>query len=180
MKKQPGKAVVRAGQVDPGTGRKALPGTGAPGPGRPKGVPNRKIKETRQRAQDILQRILKNGPTPLEIMWKMLKFPWVCRNCDHLSETRFKICPACEAKPIKVGKGLVYPCVRNFDASLLEAAKAAAPYVHPRLQQITLSGHLGITHEEALARLDRLDAGDEIEAEEAEYVIEEDDEAVVA
>ena len=36
----------------------------------------------------------------------------------------------------------------------MEAAKAAAPYVHPRLAAVELSGGLAMTHEEALAQLD--------------------------
>lgn len=39
--------------------------------------------------------------------------------------------------------------------SRLEAAKAAAPYVHPRLQAVEMSGSLGIhKHEDALNELD--------------------------
>lgn len=35
----------------------------------------------------------------------------------------------------------------------LDAAKAAAPYVHPRLSAVELSGELGLTHEQWLASL---------------------------
>lgn len=35
----------------------------------------------------------------------------------------------------------------------LEAAKAAAPYVHPRLSTIAMSGKMTLSHEERLARL---------------------------
>ena len=36
----------------------------------------------------------------------------------------------------------------------LEAAKAAAPYVHPRLAAVELSGGVSISHEEALGELE--------------------------
>ena len=35
----------------------------------------------------------------------------------------------------------------------LEAAKAAAPYVHPRLSTIAISGKMTLSHEERLAML---------------------------
>ena len=46
--------------------------------------------------------------------------------------------------------------VRNDGADLavrLDAAKAAAPYVHPRLAAIEHSGGVAISHEDALAAL---------------------------
>jgi hypothetical protein len=45
--------------------------------------------------------------------------------------------------------------MRNQSASQgMEAAKAAAPYVHPRLAAVELSGGATITHEEAIDQLD--------------------------
>ncbi len=130
---------VRAGDTVNG---KVVPvGHGAPGPGRKKGSHNKKTAATRERAEDILSKILKNGPTPLEVMWKMMKGP-------------------------------NYPGGIKYDAQRLEAAKAAAPYVHPRLSSILLSGQLGITHEEALKRLERMEVGAEFkEAEDVPYEI---------
>jgi len=40
------------------------------------------------------------------------------------------------------------------DRMRLEAAKAAAPFVHPRLAQVEHKGSLKLTHEQALAELD--------------------------
>ena len=36
----------------------------------------------------------------------------------------------------------------------MEAAKAAAPYVHPKLSSVEMSGHLGFSHEDALDELE--------------------------
>lgn len=47
--------------------------------------------------------------------------------------------------------------MRNSDAPLErrdEMAKAAAPYVHPKLASTTLDGKLTISHEDALSELD--------------------------
>jgi hypothetical protein len=47
--------------------------------------------------------------------------------------------------------------MRNENASQadrMEAAKAAAPYVHPRLAAVELSGGIAMTHEEWLDQLD--------------------------
>lgn len=35
----------------------------------------------------------------------------------------------------------------------IDAAKAAAPYVHPKLSAVALSGNLSVSHEDALAKL---------------------------
>lgn len=46
--------------------------------------------------------------------------------------------------------------MRDTKASLpdrLEAAKAAAPFVHPRLAAVEVSGSLAMTHEQQLDRL---------------------------
>ena len=53
---------------------------------------------------------------------------------------------------------LMLSVMRNEDQPLtvrLDAAKAAAPYVHPRLNATELSGSIGIlSHEQALAELE--------------------------
>lgn len=36
----------------------------------------------------------------------------------------------------------------------LEAAKASAPYIHPRLSAVELSGSVGVRHEDALKELE--------------------------
>lgn len=36
----------------------------------------------------------------------------------------------------------------------LEAAKAAAPYIHSKMASVELSGSVGISHEEALSNLE--------------------------
>ena len=43
----------------------------------------------------------------------------------------------------------------------VEAAKAAAPYCHPRLSSIEHSGNLTVTHEDALTALDDGDPADQ-------------------
>lgn len=40
------------------------------------------------------------------------------------------------------------------DARRLDAAKAAAPYVHPRLAATEISGSLALSHEDAINELD--------------------------
>lgn len=46
---------------------------------------------------------------------------------------------------------------RKFDAQILEACKAAAPYVHPKLIAVKMDANVTVSHEEALDELDGLD-----------------------
>lgn len=76
---------------------------------------------------EIAQKAAKQGITPLEYMLSVLRDP-IPDDAD----------PA--VKVAMVGMRF-------------EAAKAAAPYIHPRLAAVELSGALTLTHEDALAAL---------------------------
>jgi hypothetical protein len=66
--------------------------------------------------------------------------------------------------PLDVMMSAMRRAAKEGDLSLaLEAAKAAAPYVHPRLAAIEHSGGLSVTHEAALAALDGTDHEDDAE-----------------
>lgn len=97
-----------------------VPG-GKPGPGRPRGSPNKHPKDKTARIKEAMA--ILNGPvTPLSIMWDMAR-----------------------------GR-------RRFNPDILEACKAAAPYVHPKLVAVQIDASVNLSHEQSLAELDRIDA----------------------
>src|SRR5687767_14875910 len=84
------------------------------GAGRKKGVPNRMTSTLRQR-------LLASGPTPLEFLVKIYRAPEPERQAGEnaiLFATRYK----------------------QWAHDRLEAAKAAAPFFHPKLQSIEIAG----------------------------------------
>lgn len=99
-------------------------GEGRPGPGRPRGLPNR-ASIARQ------EQIARSGATPLDAM--IQKMRW------HMNKA------ARELKRIEEAAQAQQP----YDTKVLEAAldkaneaaKDAAPFVHPKLASITMDAH---------------------------------------
>lgn len=106
----------------------ARPGTGGkrPGAGRKKGSPN-KATQARQR------KAAASGSMPTDVMLKRMRF--------HEDKAE-------EARLAKDEEGMI----RHL-AMADEAARGAAPYFHPRLTAVQMSGGLTMTHEQALEKL---------------------------
>lgn len=85
-----------------------------PGAGRPKGSKNKNPNKRR----DVAQRALESGVTPLDYMLSVMRQE-IPENAD---------------RAVKVA----------MVEQRLEAAKAAAPYVHPRLSSVEHSGGLDV------------------------------------
>jgi hypothetical protein len=114
-------------------------GGARPGAGRKKGIPNKTTNA--QRAQ-----IAASGLTPLEFLLAVMRgepMVLIGENGETVKDDKG------EAK-------LVFP---RFDARL-DAAKAAAPYVHPKLAQIAHTGEDGGPLQIELVRLTDKDIDD--------------------
>jgi len=97
--------------------------------GRPMGSATRKTREVADRAAA-------EGITPLEVVLEDMRF-------------HFERAAAERAKGIDADVALI---AREL-AAARDAAKDAAPYMHPRLQAIAHSGNIAMTHEQWLERL---------------------------
>lgn len=95
--------------------------------GRSKGTPNKANKE-RERI------IAADGITPLEVMLKRMRY--------H------------SAKADKAIKSKDESGAEKHMALADDAAKAAAPYVHPKLSSVEMSGGLALSHEDAIGQLE--------------------------
>ena len=84
----------------------------------------RKPGSTTQKTREIAERAAEEGITPLEYMLQLLR-----------SEVDEDMEPSQKAALM---------------ALKFEAAKAAAPYIHPRLAAIEMKGNMTMTHEQAL------------------------------
>lgn len=99
--------------------------------GKPRGRP----KGARNKATNARQAAVKaSGSTPLDVMLKRMRYH------EHQAEL---------AKRRKDGKADEIQHLAAAD----EAARGAAPYVHPRLSAVQMSGNLTLTHEERLEKL---------------------------
>ena len=105
--------------------------------GRPRGSANRKTREVADRAAS-------EGITPLEVF---------------LEDMRFHYARADAERRKRVGADM--KLIAAELAAARNAARDAAPYMHPRLQGIAHSGSIGITHEEALRQLAEEDEEEE-------------------
>lgn len=85
----------------------------------------RKPGSKTRKTAEIAQKAAKEGITPLEFMLKIMRD----EACPEEADITQKIA---------------------FHTARFEAAKAAAPYIHPRLAAIEMSGTVGLDHEAAL------------------------------
>lgn len=87
----------------------------------------RKTGSTTKKTQEIAEKALAQGISPLEYILSIMYRE-----------------PPADADPITQ---------LSFTNLRFEAAKAAAPYMHPRLAAVELSGGVTVTHESALDAL---------------------------
>ncbi len=107
--------------------------------------PGAVTKRTRAAADNAVR---EGGALPLDVMLEGMRF-FHERGEEALA--KLMALPADGAS----SDGLVaYNELVKFKGLAIEAAKAAAPYVHPRLAAVQVSGGLTLTHEQALAALD--------------------------
>ncbi len=97
-----------------------------PGSGRKKGTKNAKTLARKE----IAEKALSKGVTPLEVMLGAMRAMWA----------RAKRSKEAEAKA-------------TYQAKASEIAKDAAPYVHPRLTAVEMSGDMTLHHEDWLGKL---------------------------
>ena len=97
-----------------------------PGSGRKKGTKNAKTLARKE----IAEKALTNGVTPLQVMLGTMRALWA----------RAKRAKKAEAKA-------------TYQAKASEIAKDAAPYVHPRLTAVEMTGDMTLRHEDWLGKL---------------------------
>ena len=97
--------------------------------GRPRGSANLKTREVADRAAA-------EGITPLEVFLEDMRF--------HYARAAVERAKGSNADVSLIAAELV---------SARDAAKDAAPYMHPRLQAIAHTGNIAMTHEQWLERL---------------------------
>lgn len=105
------------------------------GPGRTKGQKNRSTIEAEMVAKERLEAAKAAGITPLEFMLSVMREePEPKKPEEEPAEYMARIIHLREVR--------------------MDAAKAAAPYCHPKLANIEVSGNVAISHEDALDDLE--------------------------
>ena len=113
------------------------------------------------KTREVAERATAEGKTPLEIMLaNMMHFQQVALDAEAtlegLTAEEFSGQIAADATPEDQFKHLLAQVKKTagFRQLAQDAARDAAPFVHPRLAAIEHSGGMTLTHEEALAQLD--------------------------
>ena len=114
------------------------------------------------RTREVAAKAIAEGTTPLEIMLQnMAHFQQVAIDAestlDGLSASEFSVQVPGDASPEEQFKFLLAQVKKTagFRQLAQDAARDAAPYIHPKLASIEHSGELNIiSHEDALAALD--------------------------
>jgi hypothetical protein len=89
----------------------------------------------------VADRAALEGITPLEVFLEDMRFHYARAGAERLK-----------------GREADLTVIARELAAARDAAKDAAPYIHPRLQAIAHSGSMTLTHEEALRQLAEEDA----------------------
>lgn len=112
-------------------------GGARPGAGRKKGIRNRATDEKARLSAEEKAALLASGKSPLEFLLEVMREEPEPRGEDEDPEDYRARCA-------------------RLKAERTDAAKAAAPYCHPKLAQLDVehSGSVGVRHEDALAELD--------------------------
>jgi hypothetical protein len=107
--------------------------------GRKKGTPN----QATVKAQALLEHAAKGGMTPLEYLLGIMRSPMPPEIAAILADVLGEDGVIQDEKVMKA-----YSSVTGWHAARLDAAKAAAPYVHPKLQPVDKDGSsdVGIRH----------------------------------
>jgi hypothetical protein len=121
----------------------------------------RKISALTTRTRHIAEQTAAQGDTPLEVMIENMRhFQRVAKDAEMtlegLSATEFSLQVPAAASPEEQFKFLLAQVKKTagFRQLAQDAARDAAPYVHPKLASVEHTGELKVTHEMALAQLD--------------------------
>lgn len=121
--------------------------------GRKVGSQNKATILKEEKAQEVLEKCLSEGITPLEYMLKRLrtepKPDWSKDLTAYPGEP-----PSDFMKRKADAQERYEQYERAHEADRMDAAKNAAPYVHPKLAQIEHKGNVKLAHEVALAELE--------------------------
>lgn len=108
----------------------------------------RKSGSLTKKTREVAEQAAAQGVTPLEVMLDNMRFAH-----ERGAEVLAKLMDMPTADP--QDKGLdAFRELLAFRSRAQEAAKDAAPYMHPRLANVEHSGGLTLTHEAALAELE--------------------------
>lgn len=121
----------------------------------------RKTGALTAKTRQVAEKAAATGQTPLEVMLEnMAHFQQVARDAeatmDGLSAAEFSEQVPAAASPEEQFKFLLAQVKKTagFRQMAQDAARDAAPYIHPRLAAVQHSGELKLTHEDALNELD--------------------------
>lgn len=113
------------------------------------------------KTREVAEKAIAEGKTPLQVMLdNMLHFQQVALDAEAtlngLTAEEFSGQIAADATPEDQFKHLLAQVKKTagFRQLAQDAARDAAPYIHPKLANVQHSGELKITHEDALAALD--------------------------
>ncbi len=106
---------------------------GAKTGGRKAGTPNRKTQEQ-------ITAVVSTGITPLEYLLQVMRAPLPPEVLDQVQQ---------DPKGIET-----LAVLANWHDRRIDAAKAAAPYVHPKLSQVEMNANVTTDHESALDELE--------------------------
>lgn len=100
------------------------------------------------RTREVADKAMSQGVTPLEVMMDNMRFAHE-RGTEVLAKIMDLPADAPQSAAMDAFKELL-----RFRAMAQDAAKDAAPYVHPRLANVEHSGGLTLNHEAALAEIE--------------------------
>jgi hypothetical protein len=120
----------------------------------------RKSGSLTTKTRELAEKAMAEGQTPLEVMLENMRhFQKVATDAEStlegLSASEFSEQVAPDASPEDQFKFLLAQVKKTagFRQLAQDAARDAAPYIHPRLAAVEHSGGLKLSHEEALAML---------------------------
>ena len=133
-------------------------GKANPGAGRPKGSKNKRTLA----AEAMREQILAEGKSPLEVMVDGMRTALERAAKLKTDLEKFALPADADAEKIKALVEL-HAESRRYIMAAHECAKDAAPYLHPKLANLTVEGSVTHTWEDLLAQLDDPDHNAEAE-----------------
>lgn len=124
-------------------------GKGNPGAGRPAGSKNKRTLA----AEAMRERILAEGQSPLEVMIDGMRAALKRGAAIEKELAAFKIDANTDTDRIKALAELQAEG-RRYIMAAHECAKDAAPYLHPKLANVTVEGSIAHSWEDVLSQLD--------------------------
>lgn len=121
----------------------------------------RKTNSLTTKTRKIAEQAMATGQTPLEVMIENMRhFQKVAKDAEStlegLSASEFSGQVPANATPEDQFKFLLAQVKKTagFRQLAQDAARDAAPYIHPKLAAVEHSGAITLSHEQALAQLD--------------------------